>query len=135
MKKLLKLKNIYYLSTGLIAIFVGLVGGVIDIIQPETLVQTAKHLGYSLEFFYLLGIFKILGAIALFLPFDKIKDLAYAGFMFDFIFASYSHYVVQDSILKITLPLVFLGILIFSYILKELIKMQRKESSFKGNQH
>lgn len=125
MKKLFRLKNFYYFTTGIIAIFVGLVGGVIDIIQPESLVQTATHLGYSLEFFYLLGIFKILGAIALFFPFEKIKDLAYAGFMFDFIFASYSHYVVQDPTSKIILPLIFLVILIISYILKEVIKKQK----------
>ena len=125
MKKFLKLKNLYYLITAIIALFVGIIGGIIDIIQPESLVETANHLGYNLDFFYLLGIFKILGAIALFLPVERIKDLAYSGFMFDFIFASYSHYVVQDSTSKIVLPLIFLVLLSISYILKGLIKKQK----------
>lgn len=122
MSKLLNLKSLYYFFTAIIVVFVGLIGGIVDIIQPQNLIDTASHLGFSLEFFFLLGIFKILGAIALFFPFDRVKDLAYAGFTFDFIFASYSHYVVNDPIVKIAVPIVFLVILIISFLLKEKLK-------------
>ena len=126
MKKFLSLKNIYLLTTGFIAVFVGLVGGIIDITQPENLKVVAEHLGYPLYFFFLLGIFKILGAIALFFPFDKIKDLAYFGFAVDFVFASFSHYSVQDPLKEVLTPIFLLVLLLISYILKERLKTKAK---------
>jgi len=115
MKKLL-----YYGTTALIAILVGIVGGIIDIIQSQNVVDIATHLGYPLYFFTLLGIFKILGGIALVLPKipNKIKDAAYLGFGLDFIFASFSHFSVGDPIVKVLVPLVLLGVLYISFRLK-----------------
>ena len=113
-------KYLYYGTTALIAILVGLVGGVIDIIQSQNVVDIAAHLGYPLYFFTLLSIFKILGGIALVLPRipNKIKDAAYLGFSLDFIFASYSHFSVGDPIVKGLIPLVLLGVLYISFRLK-----------------
>ena len=119
-KKLFNKKNFFLFTTGFIAIFVGIVGGVVDIIQPQNVIDTAAHLGYPLYFFTLLGDFKILGAIGLFLPkkYDRLKDVVYAGFAIDFIFASFSHFSVNDEVMKIIVPLVMLGILTISYKLK-----------------
>jgi hypothetical protein len=120
-QKLFNKKIFYFLTTGFIALLVGLAGGVMDIIQPQKIIDTASHLGYPLYFFALLGVFKILGAIGLFLPkaFDKLKDIVYAGFAVDFIFASFSHFSVGDPFPKIITPLVMLGILSISYYLKD----------------
>ncbi|MBU3013256.1 DoxX family protein [Poseidonibacter lekithochrous] len=120
-KKLFNKKIYFLLTTGFIAIFVGIIGGVVDIIQPQNVIDTALHLGYPLYFFTLLGVFKILGAIGLFLPkaYNKLKDVVYAGFTIDFIFASFSHFSVNDEFVKIIVPLVMLGILSISYKLKE----------------
>lgn len=112
-------KTLYILLTLIISILVGLIGGIIDIVQPKSLVITANTLSYPLYFFTLLGVFKVLGALALFFPSDKIKNIAYTGFTFDFIFASFSHFSVNDSILKIVTPLILLMILFVSYKLKE----------------
>ncbi|KAB7885886.1 DoxX family protein, partial [Poseidonibacter ostreae] len=114
-------KNFFLFTTGFIAIFVGIVGGVVDIIQPQNVIDTAEHLGYPLYFFTLLGVFKILGAIGLFLPkkYDRLKDVVYAGFAIDFIFASFSHFSVNDDLIKVIIPLVMLGILTISYKLKD----------------
>lgn len=123
-KKLFNKKIFYFLTTGFIALLVGLAGGVMDIIQPQKIIDTALHLGYPLYFFALLGVFKILGAIGLFLPkkFDRLKDIVYAGFSIDFIFASFSHFSLGDPIAKIITPLVMLGILSISYYLKDRVK-------------
>ena len=123
-EKILNKKSFYFISTGIIAILVGLLGGVMDIVQPQGVIDTSAALGYPLYFFALLGVFKILGAIALFLPkqFDKIRDMAYAGFAFDFVFASFSHYSVNDGLVKIIIPLVFLVILSVSFYLKDRLK-------------
>jgi hypothetical protein len=116
-------KYLYYITTGIIAIAVGLMGGIMDIVQPQNVIDMASHLGYPLYFFTLLGIFKVLGGTALVLPkrFDRLKDVAYLGFSFDFIFASYSHFSVGDPIVKVLVPLVFLGILYISFRLKEVL--------------
>lgn len=122
--KIFNKKSFYFLTTGFIAIFVGFIGGIVDILQPQNVIDTALHLGYPLYFFTLLGVFKILGAIGLFLPkaYDKLRDIVYAGFVFDFIFASFSHFSVQDHILKIIIPLLMLVLLSISYYLKDKIK-------------
>lgn len=120
-KKIFNIKNLFIFTTAFIAIFVGIVGGVVDIIQPQNIIDTAAHLGYPLYFFTLLGVFKILGAIGLFLPrkYDRLKDVVYAGFAIDFIFASFSHFSVNDDAIKVIIPLVMLGILSISYKLKD----------------
>ena len=120
-KKIFNIKNLFIFTTAFIAIFVGIVGGVVDIIQPQNVIDTAAHLGYPLYFFTLLGVFKILGAIGLFLPrkYDRLKDIVYAGFAIDFIFASFSHFSVNDDAIKVIIPLVMLGILSISYKLKD----------------
>ena len=118
--KIFSSKTIYFIITGFIAIVVGIIGGVVDIIQTEAVVEASKVLAYPLYFFTLLGVFKILGGIALLLPknFEKAKSIAYAGFSFDFIFASYSHFSVADELIKILIPLFFLILLLISYKLK-----------------
>lgn len=123
-EKILNKKGFYFITTGIIAILVGLLGGVMDIVQPQGVIDTAAALGYPLYFFALLGVFKILGAIALFLPkqYDRIRDVAYAGFAFDFVFASFSHYSVNDGIVKIIIPLVLLVVLSISFYLKDRLK-------------
>jgi hypothetical protein len=120
-KKIFTKKNFFLLTTGFIAIFVGIIGGIVDIIQPQNVIDTALQLGYPLYFFTLLGVFKILGAIGLFLPkiYDRLKDVVYAGFAIDFIFASFSHFSVNDELIKIIIPLVMLVILSISYKLKD----------------
>ncbi len=120
-KKLFNKKTFYFLTTGFLAIFVGIVGGVVDIVQPQNVIDTALLLGYPLYFFTLLGVFKILGAVGLFLPkrFDGLKNVVYAGFAVDFIFASFSHFSVNDAVIKIIIPLVMLSVLSISYYLKD----------------
>ena len=119
-EKIFNKKVVYFASTFFIAIIIGLYGGTIDILQTEEVINITKTLQYPLYFFTLLGIFKILGGIVLLLPrkFIKIRDVAYTGFAFDFIFAAYSHWAISDSIHKIILPIVILIILSISYYLK-----------------
>ena len=79
--------------------------------------EFAKHLGYPISLFKLLGVAKILGVIAILIPgYPRLKEWAYAGFTFDLVGAVYSGLVVGDPIVQ-WLP-VFVGlILVFgSYI-------------------
>lgn len=125
--KIFNITTLYYLSTLVVAVLVGLVGGSVDIMHTQAVIDASTHLGYPLYFFTLLGVFKILGAIVLLLPkkFEQFKNIAYVGFAFDFIFASYSHFSVGDPFGKVIVPLVFLSFLALSYNLKN--KINAKE--------
>ncbi|MCJ8326528.1 MAG: DoxX family protein [Campylobacterales bacterium] len=115
------LKIIYILSTLFIILFVGFIGGFMEMIQSANVIELSQKLHYPLYFFTLLGLFKILGAIALLLPskYKTLKLLAYSGFAYDFIFASYSHYSINDTVIAISFPLFVLFILFISFLLKD----------------
>lgn len=121
--KILNIKTVYYVLTLIIAGLVGFMGGIVDILHTQAVIDASNHLGYPLYFFTLLGVFKILGGIALLLPkkFEQFVNIAYVGFAFDFIFASYSHFSVGDPFSKIITPLIFLIILAGSYTLRNRI--------------
>ena len=74
----------YWTTTILIAFFIGS-GGAAQIAQyhanPRGVVPV---LGYPLYFFAILGVWKILGALAILVPgFPRLKEWAYAGIVFD----------------------------------------------------
>jgi uncharacterized membrane protein YphA (DoxX/SURF4 family) len=80
-----KAKNItYWTTTILIAFFIGS-GGAAQVAQfagsPHGMVPVLR---YPMYFFLILGIWKVLGAIAILLPrFPRLKEWAYAGIFFD----------------------------------------------------
>jgi len=57
------------------------------------------HLGYPVYFLTILGIWKLLGVVALLIPkFPLLKEWAYAGFFFCMSGAIFSHIAVGDSV-------------------------------------
>ncbi|WP_404320181.1 DoxX family protein [Malaciobacter canalis] len=113
-------RKIYIVSTLIIVILIGFVGGAVDILLSDSVIKIANDLGYPLYFFTALGVLKIVGGAMLLLPkkLDRIRDFAYAGFALDFLFASYSHYSSGSNIEEVIIPFVFLVILAISYSLK-----------------
>src|SRR5580692_11337743 len=66
------------------------------------------HLGYPVYFLTILGVWKILGVVAVLIPkFPLLKEWAYAGFFFAMSGAIVSHIAVADP-LKEILPALFL---------------------------
>ena len=114
-----KLKaTIYWLSTGLLGLDF-LVGGAFQIARSPEAVQGFAHLGYPVYFLTLLGVWKILGAIALFLPrFPKLQEWAYAGIFFDVTAAVVSVIAVGDGVLPALLPLAFVVLTLASWALR-----------------
>src|SRR5688500_15662009 len=93
-----KINIIYWIFTGLFASFM-LLASIPDIIMhPEAIAIVNTHLGYPTYFLPFLGVAKLLGVIAILVPvFPRLKEWAYAGFVFDLIAAMYSHISVGDS--------------------------------------
>ena len=107
---------IYWTTTVLIFLFEGVMPALTG--NTDMAKQGISHLGYPDYFRVALNIFKVLGAIGLLLPFVKgrMKEWIYAGFAFDFIFATISLIAVDGFVGMSFLPLITLAVLIVSYV-------------------
>lgn len=111
-----KEKIIFWISTICIFLFEGVMPALTS--QTEIAKEGIRHLGYPPYFGNALVVFKVLGTLALIIPQipKRVKEWAYAGFAFDFIFAAISLAVV-DGINTLTFfPIIVLGVLTISYI-------------------
>jgi hypothetical protein len=111
-----KQKLLFWISTGLIALFEGVMPALTS--QTELAKEGITHLGYPPYFGNALVIFKVLGVLALIIPAvpKRIKEWAYAGFAFDFIFAAISHGAVDGINGNTFFPFIVLAILVVSYV-------------------
>ncbi|WP_264530461.1 DoxX family protein [Flavobacterium sp. N502540] len=111
-----KAKIIFWITTTIIFLFEGVMPALTS--QTELAKEGIRHLGYPEYFGNALVVFKILGVLVLVIPSipKNIKEWAYAGFGFDFIFASISHAAVDGINFQVFFPLIFLVILAISYV-------------------
>lgn len=111
-----KNKIIFWTTTAIIFIMEGIIPAFTS--QTELAKQGISHLGYPLYFGNALVVFKVLGAVSLIIPQvpKRLKELAYAGFTFNFLFASISHFAVDGFGFQGIFPLIFLGLLALSFI-------------------
>jgi hypothetical protein len=111
-----KEKIIFWVATIIIFLFEGVMPALTS--QTELAKEGIRHLGYPEYFGNALIVFKVLGVLALVIPQipKRIKEWAYAGFAFDFIFAVISHWVVDGIVFFTFFPLIIMGILAISYI-------------------
>ena len=108
----------YWVTTGLTA-FVFLTGGAAELARPAFLMEGMAHLGYPVYFVSILGVWKILGGVAVLAPrFPRLKEWAYAGMLLDLTGAAASHAAFGDPAGKIATPLVLLGIVMASWALR-----------------
>lgn len=109
-------KIIYWTTTTIIALFEGLMPALTS--QTELAKEGIRHLGYPEYFGNALVVFKVLGVLALIIPAipKRFKEWAYAGFIFDFLFACISHAAVDGIHFQTFFPLIILGILMVSYV-------------------
>jgi uncharacterized membrane protein len=90
-------KIIYWVSTVLLSF--GMLGsGISQLLHVKEMNELIAHVGYPLYFMYIIGVWKILGVIAIIIPKHKLlKEWAYAGFFFLMTGALISHLAVGDS--------------------------------------
>ncbi|GHB62508.1 DoxX family protein [Persicitalea jodogahamensis] len=108
-------KIIYWTATIIIFLFEGVMPALTS--QTELAKEGIHHLGYPEYFGNALVVFKVLGSLALVIPQvrGRIKEWVYAGFAFDFIFATISHIAVDGMDPQSFFPLFILAILAVSY--------------------
>lgn len=108
-------KILFWVPTIIIFLFEGVIPAFTS--QTEMAREGMRHLGYPLYFGNALVVCKVCGALSLIIPQipARIKEWAYAGFGFDFIFASVSYVCVDGLGGSAAFPLAFLVLLILSY--------------------
>jgi hypothetical protein len=91
------------------------------------------HLGYPVYFLTILGVWKILGVVALLIPeFPLLKEWAYAGFFFAMSGALFSHIASGDSITENVPALLLLILTVISWYFRP---VDRKIISVNQNSH
>lgn len=113
-----KNKIFFWTTTGFLFFFEGLMPLTALLFGYASVTDGSVHLGYPVYFAYVFVAFKIIGSILLIIPRlpRSLKEWTYAGFAFDFIFASISHFVVDGVGFVSLFPLIILAILVVSYI-------------------
>ena len=112
---------VYWTTTVLVAFFMS--GGIAQLVQyranPHGVVP---DLGYPMYFFAILGVWKVLGAIAILVPrFPRLKEWAYAGIFFDLTGAAASCAAVGGYGaygFHVIAPLIIAGITVASWALR-----------------
>ena len=116
---------IFWLATGFIFLFEGVMPALFH--GSAEAKQGISHLGYPEYFGTILVVFKIAGVLLLVIPQvpSRLKEWAYAGFGFDFIFAFLSHLAVDGFSAMSCFPLVVLAILAVSYVYDHKIQYEK----------
>jgi hypothetical protein len=115
----MRARNIgYWITTALVATTL-VAGGLSDLGGAQPVVETMAHLGYPAYVAGILGVWKLLGAIAILAPgAGRVKEWAYAGIVFDLSGAIVSHASVGDSIAQYAAPIVLLALAVTSWALR-----------------
>lgn len=111
-------KITYWIATLWLAL--GMVStGVVQLMQMEEEVQKFNELGYPIYLMAVLGIWKILGTIAILVPrYPVLKEWAYAGFFFAMSGAAISHLILHHSFAVIAPSLLLLTLTFVSWYLR-----------------
>lgn len=112
----MKMKIGYWVLTGLFGLMMTF-SGIMYLSGHPQAVEGFRHLGYPDYLRTLLGICKVLGAVALLVPFvpRTLREWAYAGFTINLVSAVVSHLAVGDGVSTGIAPMVFLGVLLGSH--------------------
>jgi hypothetical protein len=93
--------------------------GIVQLIKQKEELTMMAHLGYPAYFLSLLGVWKILGVVAVLLPkFPLLKEWAYAGFFFAMSGAVYSHLASGDSAKELFGPVLLIALTVASWYLR-----------------
>jgi uncharacterized membrane protein YphA (DoxX/SURF4 family) len=108
-------KIIYWVAT--VWLSLGMVStGVVQLLQGKQEVDFITQLGYPAYFLIILGIWKILGVVAVLLPkYPLLKEWAYAGFFFAMSGAIFSHFANGDDAKEFFGPTLLLLLTVVSW--------------------
>lgn len=103
---------IYWITTAMVSLGM-LYSGIAQVLHTKEMIELVNALGYPVYFLNIIGVWKILGVIAILSPgFKLLKEWAYAGLFFLMTGALLSHLAMHDyapkSILGPTMQTLFI---------------------------
>lgn len=108
-------KIIYWIATAWLALGM-LSTGIVQMFRIKEEVDFILQLGYPGYFLTILGVWKVLGVVAVLIPkFPLLKEWAYAGFFFAMSGAIFSHIAMSNSVNEIFPPLLLLTLTVVSW--------------------
>ena len=108
-------KIIYWIATLWLALGM-LSTGIVQLFNMKDEVDFILRLGYPMYFLTLLGIWKILGVVAVLIPkFPLLKEWAYAGFFFSMSGAIFSHIAMGDGVKELFGPSLLIVLTVVSW--------------------
>lgn len=108
-------KIIYWISTVWLALGM-LSTGIVQLIKMEEEVTVMTQLGYPIYFLTILGVWKVLGVIAILVPKSPLlKEWAYAGFFFAMSGAVASHLASGYDAKELFGPILLLVLIVVSW--------------------
>lgn len=115
----MKAKAIVYWICTILLVFVFLPGGVFGLMRSPEALAGMTQLGYPPYFSIILGVWKVLGVIAILAPgFPLLKEWAYAGMFFDLTGAAASVAATGGVWWHIAVPLLIAVVLALSWALR-----------------
>jgi len=108
-------KIIYWIAT--LWLSLGMLStAIVQLLKVKDEAHMMALLGYPLYLLTLLGIWKILGVIAVLIPkFGLLKEWTYAGFFFAMSGAVYSHLAIGDTAISLFGPLLLIVLTFVSW--------------------
>jgi uncharacterized membrane protein YphA (DoxX/SURF4 family) len=108
-------KIIYWVATIWLAL--GMTStGIVQLLKLQEEVDLFTRLGYPVYFLTIIGVWKILGVVAVLIPkFPLLKEWAYAGFFFSMSGAIISHIAIGHTIQEIAPPALLLLLTLVSW--------------------
>jgi len=90
--------------------------GIVQLIPMKEEAEMIQRLGYPLYFLTLLGVWKLLGVIAILIPkFGLLKEWAYSGFFFAMSGAVVSHLSIKDEASTLFGPVLLIVLTVVSW--------------------
>lgn len=90
-----------------------------DAFRLPPFIHTATHLGYPAYFMTIVGVWYVSAGIVVLAPrLPRLKEWAYAGLIFNYTGAAFSHVWIGDGFEKLVGPVIFIGLTLTSWALR-----------------
>ncbi|WP_316794307.1 DoxX family protein [Pedobacter frigoris] len=111
-------KIIYWVATVWLALGM-LSTGIVQLLKLKEEVDMITKLGYPVYFLTIIGVWKVLGVVAILVPkFPLLKEWTYAGFFFAMSGALFSHLAVGDGAKEFFGPALLLVLTFVSWYIR-----------------
>ena len=120
----MKIKMLAYWTATIVIAAELIWGGVLDLTRAGSVVSSLEHLGYPTYLLSILGVWRLLAAVALLVPgLPRLKEWAYAGAFFELTGAALSNLAKSGSLSSVATPCILAAFAVVSWALRPQSRM------------